>query len=94
METYISQVIYLPFAWDTVDTVVCRGQTLDINQNQALYSLLGTRWGGDGIHTFVLPDLRPFNEAGPDFGKHVRREWHADELVPHMVIAGLYPSRA
>ena len=93
MENYISQVVYLPFTWDTRDTVVCRGQTLDINQNQALYSILGTRWGGDGVKTFALPDLRPWTEAGPDYGKHTRREWHDDELVPHMVTEGMYPSR-
>jgi len=36
----------------------CQGQTLPINQNQALYSLLGTIYGGDGIRTFMLPDYR------------------------------------
>lgn len=36
----------------------CNGQTLAINQNQALFSLLGTTYGGNGINTFVLPDLR------------------------------------
>ena len=93
MENYISQVIYLPFVWNTRDTVVCRGQTLDTQNHQALFSLLGTRWGGDGIHTFALPDLRPWTDTGPDYGKHVRREWHDDELVPHMVVEGIYPSR-
>ncbi|MBW1298288.1 phage tail protein [Aquimarina litoralis] len=36
----------------------CAGQLLPINQNQALYSLLGTIYGGDGRTTFALPDLR------------------------------------
>ncbi|MCF8378357.1 MAG: tail fiber protein [Bacteroidales bacterium] len=36
----------------------CNGQLLPINQNQALFSLLGTTYGGDGIVTFALPDLR------------------------------------
>ena len=36
----------------------CDGQILPINQNQALYSLLGTTYGGDGRTTFALPDLR------------------------------------
>lgn len=35
----------------------CNGQLLQINQNQALYSLLGTQYGGDGVHTFGLPNL-------------------------------------
>ncbi|WP_418512915.1 phage tail protein [Corallibacter sp.] len=36
----------------------CEGQLLPINQNAALYSLLGTTYGGDGVTTFALPDLR------------------------------------
>lgn len=36
----------------------CNGQILPINQNQALYSLLGAHYGGDGRNTFALPDLR------------------------------------
>ena len=36
----------------------CNGQLLPINQNQALFSLLGTMYGGDGRTTFALPDLR------------------------------------
>jgi microcystin-dependent protein len=38
--------------------MVCAGQTLPISQNQALFSLLGTQFGGDGISNFKLPDLR------------------------------------
>jgi microcystin-dependent protein len=37
---------------------MCNGQLLPINQNQALFSLLGTTYGGDGRVTFALPDLR------------------------------------
>lgn len=36
-----------------------RGQLLSINQHQALFALLGITYGGDGITTFALPDLRP-----------------------------------
>ena len=44
---------YPPQGW-----AQCNGQTLPINQNQALFSLLGTYYGGDGVRTFGLPDLR------------------------------------
>ncbi|RNB79530.1 phage tail protein [Brevibacillus fluminis] len=37
---------------------LCNGQLLSINQNQALFSLLGTTYGGNGMTTFALPDLR------------------------------------
>ncbi|MBZ4024115.1 phage tail protein [Rhodobacter sp. TJ_12] len=44
---------FAPRGWSFLD-----GQILPINQNQALYSLLGTTYGGDGRTTFALPDLR------------------------------------
>jgi microcystin-dependent protein len=48
------------FAFDNVPPgwAKCQGQTMPINQNQALFSLLGTVYGGDGRMTFALPDLR------------------------------------
>ena len=42
----------------TAGGVVASGQTLPINQNQALFSLLGITYGGDGVTNFKLPDLR------------------------------------
>lgn len=44
---------YAPSGW-----MECNGQLLQINGNQALYSLLGSVYGGDGVTTFALPDLR------------------------------------
>lgn len=43
----------IPSGW-----LPCQGQTLQIMQNQALYAILGTTYGGDGRTTFMLPDLR------------------------------------
>lgn len=49
-----------PFAaeWAPKNWASCNGQLMSISQNQALYSLLGTTYGGDGVQTFALPDLR------------------------------------
>src|SRR3712207_9596484 len=44
---------FAPSGWAS-----CNGQLLPINQNQALFALLGTTYGGDGKVTFALPDLR------------------------------------
>jgi microcystin-dependent protein len=44
---------FAPLAW-----AFCHGQLMSISQNTALYSILGTTYGGDGINTFALPDLR------------------------------------
>lgn len=44
---------FAPYGW-----AVCAGQTLPIAQNEALFALLGTTYGGDGITTFALPDFQ------------------------------------
>ena len=41
-----------------MDWALCQGQLLPISQNTALFSLIGTYFGGDGVQTFGLPDLR------------------------------------
>jgi microcystin-dependent protein len=61
---------------------LCQGQMLPINANQALYALLGTTYGGDGIRSFALPDLRgrvPLNFFGESFtlGQIGGQEAHA-----------------
>src|SRR4029079_1918016 len=49
----IMSFVFAPKGW-----ALCNGQLLPINQNQALFSLLGTTFGGDGRVNFALPDLR------------------------------------
>lgn len=49
---------------------LCNGATMQIAQNQALYSLLHTQFGGDGKTTFMLPDLRGRVPLGADFGQY------------------------
>lgn len=47
---------------------LCNGQILPISQNTALFSLLGTTYGGDGVQTFALPDLRGRGPIGQGSG--------------------------
>jgi microcystin-dependent protein len=58
IDPFVGQII--PFAGSVVPRgwAQCNGQLLPINQNTALFSLLGTNYGGDGMRTFGLPDLR------------------------------------
>ena len=58
VEPYLGQVDIVAFNFPPKGWAFCNGQLLAINQNQALFSLLGTFYGGDGIRTFALPDLR------------------------------------
>lgn len=57
-EPFISEIRIFGFGWPPRDWAQCDGQILPIEQNQALYSLLGTHFGGDGYTSFALPDLR------------------------------------
>ncbi len=57
-EPYLAEVRIFGFNFPPNGWALCNGQILPINQNQALYSLLGTTYGGDGRTTFGLPDLR------------------------------------
>ncbi len=58
LEPYLGQIIIVPYNFTPVGWQFCQGQLLPISQNTALFSLIGTTFGGDGVHTFALPDLR------------------------------------
>ena len=55
---YLSEIALFAFGFAPRGWAACNGQLLPINQNQALFSLLGTTYGGDGNVNFALPDLR------------------------------------
>jgi microcystin-dependent protein len=57
-EPYLADIKIFGFNFPPRGYASCDGQILPINQNQSLYSLLGTTYGGDGRTTFALPDLR------------------------------------
>ena len=57
-DPYLGFITMTGFNWAPRDYALCNGQLLSINQNQALFSLLGDRYGGDGRTNFALPDLR------------------------------------
>jgi microcystin-dependent protein len=57
-EVFIGQIILVPYNFAPRGFAFCQGQILPISQNTALFSLLGTTYGGNGQTTFALPDLR------------------------------------
>jgi microcystin-dependent protein len=57
-EPYLSEIRMMSFVFPPKGWALCNGQLLPIAQNQALFSLLGTTYGGDGRVNFALPDLR------------------------------------
>jgi microcystin-dependent protein len=57
-EPFLGEIRLVAFTFAPQGWAFCAGQLLPINQNQALFALLGTTYGGDGRTTFALPDLR------------------------------------
>lgn len=55
---FLGQLQLFPFGFAPKGWAACAGQLLSISQNQALFSLIGTMYGGDGVQNFRLPDLQ------------------------------------
>ena len=58
MDPFVAEIRIFPFNFAPKGWAFCDGQILPLSQNTALFSLLGTTYGGDGQSTFALPDLR------------------------------------
>jgi microcystin-dependent protein len=89
-EPFLSEIRMMSFGFPPKGWALCNGQLLPINQNQALFSLLGTTYGGDGRVNFGLPDLRgrvPIHVgAGHTVGERGGEEAHtvtAAEMPTH-----------
>lgn len=79
MEPFIGQIELFPYNFAPKDWMSCEGQLLNISQHAALFSLLGTNFGGNGQTTFGLPNLQ---------GKQP-----VPHLQYCIAINGFYPSR-
>jgi hypothetical protein len=66
-EGYIGQVFLFAGTFPPRGTLFAHGQILSIAQHTALFSLLGTRFGGNGSTTFALPDMRGLEPAGVNY---------------------------
>ncbi len=67
-DAFIGEIMVAGFNFCPRNYMACEGQILPINNNQALFSLLGTTYGGDGRTTFALPDLRGRSAVGAGQG--------------------------
>jgi len=79
-EQFIGQIQLFPYNYAPRDWAFCEGQLLQIVENQALFSLIGTTYGGDGKSTFALPNLKG-KEPDPNMQYCIS-------------LQGIYPSRS
>lgn len=77
MEGYIGEIRLVAYDFAPVSWMPCKGQILPIQHHEALYSLLGTNYGGDGHTTFGIPKL----DSPSEYMHYV------------ICVDGLYPSR-
>jgi microcystin-dependent protein len=84
-DPFVAEIRILPFNFAPKGWAFCDGQLLPISQNTALFSLLGTTYGGDGKSTFALPDLQgnaPMHPGqGPGLSLHDLGETGGSETV-------------
>ncbi len=100
-EPYLAEIMMVGFNFAPRGWAFCDGQILPINQNQSLFSLLGTTYGGDGRTTFALPDLRgrtPIHVgSGHNLGQRSGEETHpltVGEIPLHTHVAQASSSNA
>jgi microcystin-dependent protein len=100
-EPFLSEVRIMSFVFAPKGWALCNGQLLPINQNQALFSLLGTTFGGDGRVNFALPDVRgrvPIHVgSGHTLGERGGEQAHTlsiAELPTHTHVANANSSNA
>jgi microcystin-dependent protein len=84
-EPFVAEIRVMGFNFPPTGWATCDGQLMPISQNTALFSLLGTSYGGDGRVTFALPDLSdaiPMHwGAGPGLGEHFLGESSGADAV-------------
>jgi microcystin-dependent protein len=83
MDPILGQLILLPYSTGFAlnGWLICDGRTLNIQQYTALFSLLGTRFGGNGQTNFALPKLAPVQAGG-------------EPIYYYIATEGVYPQRA
>lgn len=84
-QPYVGEIRLLAFSFDPAGWMECAGQLLPISENETLFTLIGTMYGGDGESTFALPDLRgriPVHAGtGPGLSTYVLGELGGVEMV-------------
>jgi microcystin-dependent protein len=88
MEGYIGEVREFAGSFAPKGWASCDGQVLDIRVYTPLFALIGTTYGGDGVHTFQLPDLRPTNPQGTKV-----HGWEIGQPSKIICVMGIFPER-
>lgn len=84
-QRYVGSISLVPYNFAPVGSALCNGQLLPISENEVLFQLIGTTYGGDGQQTFALPDLRGrvaiHQGAAPGTSSYVIGQSGGEEMV-------------
>lgn len=86
MDMILGMVMWFAGSFAPAGYLEANGQCISVQQNSALFSILGVKYGGDGLTNFCLPDLRPTVNGQPD------PNWNNGPRAL-IVVEGIYPSR-
>lgn len=93
-EVFIGELAQFPYNFSPAGWAYCHGQLLSIAENEVLYTLLGTTYGGDGVATFALPDLRPKDENGNVIQLRVGEIHNGKVFIEtYIALEGIYPTQ-
>lgn len=93
MDELLGTISKFAFNWSPNGWIVCHGQLMIIGANQALFSLLGNTYGGDGVTSFAVPDLREKDKSGNYYTTGQIMENGLPYIESYICIQGLYPQR-
>lgn len=88
-EPFLGEIRRVAFPFAPKGWALCNGQVLSIQQNQALFALLGTVYGGNGMTTFGLPDLRGRTPVHPDPAVPLTQGQRAGEAMHTLTVSEL-----
>lgn len=93
-DSYLGQITLFPLGFVPGGWAPCNGQIMPINQNQALFSLLGTMYGGNGMTTFALPDMRGPGTAPNRSHRNTPAQPGTETAwIYAIALTGIYPDR-
>ncbi|MGE5493522.1 MAG: phage tail protein [Actinomycetota bacterium] len=92
MEPFVGQIKTWGFSFNPQGYALCNGATLNIQQNAALYSLIGVQFGGNASTTFLLPDLRGRVPLGADYTRSQYLQGHTGGAETVALVAGNMPA--
>ncbi len=95
-DPFIAQIVAFPYTFAPRNYAFCQGQSISISQNSALFSLVGTMYGGDGRSSFKLPDFRESValHSGTGMGLSTRRLGQSGGELTHTLLPHEMPQHS